>query len=62
MRQLQLVKQMSLVVNTIAMTKATGIIKMPVVKTLLAIQTIDGVRASFREDGKQIKGQISIGS
>ena len=38
------------------MTKATGTIKMPAVKNLTGDQTIDGVRVSFREDGKQIKG------
>ncbi len=40
------------------MTKATGIIRLKVVK-LIGDQTIDGVRVSFREDGNKLKGRIN---
>ncbi len=45
------------------MTKAIGIDKDASGKNLTGDQTIDGVMCvSFHKDGKQIKGQISIGS
>ena len=56
-----LMKQTSLVVSTIVMTKATGTIKMPAVKTLLETKPLMVYVSLSAKMVNKLKGQISIG-